>query len=314
MNYCYSIIVYNILFKGSSCQDISISLLFLGMTFSALPAYDSTEDALLSKVHAITGTFGAYDFAPKNDKGPFDWAFTTTKGQSYQLQGKAPTDNDVFGWLNTSIVAPAPLWSMFPVDIDEDGKLEKFEWILVQPKNNGAVYKLDDVSSAGTFKYSDKILLDYTVSGNNVTFSSDTAPVNVPTDPSEDIIIDTPAKAKNAAKASVGFISSAASLTSSLSGLTSLYASPGLRALRYSSTNPCSSGGNMAISVNETALYSGTLDATVNYSNCQESGTTINGSIIMGGSINLSNGSVSNVTMALSDPATLIHTKNTKLF
>jgi hypothetical protein len=70
----------------------------------------------------------------------------------------------------------------------------------------------------------------------------------------------------------------------------------------------------MAISVNETALYSGTLDATVNYSNCQESGTTINGSIIMGGSINLSNGSVSNVTMALSDPATLIHTKNTKLF
>jgi len=72
----------------------SVSLLLT----SSLQAESIVYDELMSVgTYNVMGSFGSYDFAPKGDNGAFDWAFTTTTGAVYQLQGKEPTPTDVFG-------------------------------------------------------------------------------------------------------------------------------------------------------------------------------------------------------------------------
>jgi hypothetical protein len=143
------------------------------LLISSLQAQSLVYDALLNVgTYKVTGSFGPYDFAPTGDNNPFDWAFTTTQGSVYQLQGKAPSDDDVFGWKPVTIDAPEAAWLMFPIsDTDGDGKAT-FDWVMVQPQDNGAVYKLAGVKD-GSFAYSDKINIPYIIDGDHVIFSNE---------------------------------------------------------------------------------------------------------------------------------------------
>jgi hypothetical protein len=151
-------------------------LLFLATLLPASTIEELTQDALISKrSYPITGTFGAHDFA---DAQPaFDWAFTLTNGTSYQLQGNPPNEGDVFGWKAVSIEPPVPAWYMFSLgeDVDGDGS-KKFDWVLLSTDiNKKAAYKLKGETPTGTFDYSDKLDIDYTIQNNQVTISSTTA-------------------------------------------------------------------------------------------------------------------------------------------
>jgi fibronectin type 3 domain-containing protein len=122
--------------------------------------------------YIINGTFGHHDFAGVD--AAFDWAYTVMGGGSYQLQGNPAREDDVFGWKPVSIPTPTAAWYMFPLggDIDGDGVL-KFDWILVYTNmNDKQVYKLNGVNASGNFEYSNKIPVNYAVSGNSITFTA----------------------------------------------------------------------------------------------------------------------------------------------
>ncbi len=129
------------------------------------------ENYLLNKSYYISGSFTHHDFEGVDDA--FDWAFTATNGTVFQLKGKTATDSDVFGWLKVEAeINSSPDWYMFALgsDVDSDGS-EKFDWILVSTNvDRKAVYKLDGVSDEGTFKYSEKIDINYTIEHNKVQF------------------------------------------------------------------------------------------------------------------------------------------------
>jgi hypothetical protein len=166
---------------------LSMALLAAGLTCSyATDVKDLTKDALINNSsYTVTGTFGAYDFAPKGDKDKFDWAFTTTGGDIYQLRGNAPDDKNVFGWAKApaGTPAPEPAWYMFQVDVDGDG-MGKFDWVLLSANGN-AVYKLDGVAADGGFAYAGPIDIDYKVNGNSITTGAK-GTLDAPTPPAED--------------------------------------------------------------------------------------------------------------------------------
>ncbi len=153
-------------------QILSVCAL-LWLTIGNAYAYTPTEDALLSKgSYTINGTFGVHDFS--HAEAAFDWAYTTAKGTSYQLQGIAPTSNDVFGWKTVNITTPKPKWYMFSLgsDVDGDGN-QKFDWVLLSANlNNKSVYKLAGVAENQTFKYSAKLDINYSVNGNTITIDN----------------------------------------------------------------------------------------------------------------------------------------------
>ncbi len=153
-------------------QILTLSAL-LWLTVGNAYAYTPTEDALLNKgIYTIDGTFGSYDFS--DAEAAFDWAFTTANGTSYQLQGVAPTSNDLFGWKAVNITTPEPKWYMFSLgnDVDGDGS-KKFDWVLLSANlNNKSVYKLAGVADNQTFKYSAKLDIDYSVNGNTITINN----------------------------------------------------------------------------------------------------------------------------------------------
>ena len=151
-------------------------LLTMGLTLSTVHADSTVEQALLQTTsYPISGSFSPYDFAPKGDNNPFDWAYTVrSTGTVYQLQGVAPTPKSVFGWkkvdTQSSAARPStPMWYMFQLngDIDGDGTT-RFDWVLVSATGTKAVYKLAGVRENGTFKYSDKLNVDYNIVGNTV--------------------------------------------------------------------------------------------------------------------------------------------------
>ncbi len=149
-----------------------VFLALLGFTYS-LSAEDDVKSFLFSKSFNTQGIFAQYDFKPIGDNDPFDWAFTvTSSGKSYRLQGKEPTDSDVFGWEEVNIVVPTAQWYMFFLgeDVDGDGST-KFDWVLVSSTNQ-AVYKLAGVQPNGTFAYSDKIEIDVSISDSKIVFSA----------------------------------------------------------------------------------------------------------------------------------------------
>lgn len=78
--------------------------------FLSSAAAETVFDANRTKLQAyllstgtfdISGEFSQYDF-PDVDTA-FDWTFTTPAGSVYQLQGIAPSQNDVFGWKAVSV-------------------------------------------------------------------------------------------------------------------------------------------------------------------------------------------------------------------
>jgi len=131
---------------------------------------NTTENVLTTKTtHTLSGTFGHHDFA--NVESAFDWVFTTQGGVSYQLMGQASSNTDVFGWKEADgIDTPTPAWYMFTVDLNGDGKQGKFEWILLSTNmKNKAAYELVGSNDNGTFKYSDKLDIDYNIEGSVIT-------------------------------------------------------------------------------------------------------------------------------------------------
>lgn len=150
---------------------LSAAIVAMGCTsLNAGSIEELTKDALINTAtHTLAGTFGQHDFP--GSENAFDWAFTTTGGDSYQLKGNAPSENDAFGWkLAAGIATPTPQWYMFAVDIDGDGHNSKFEWVLLSTDmNNKAVYKLAGASESGTFLYAGPIDIDYQMDGNTIT-------------------------------------------------------------------------------------------------------------------------------------------------
>ncbi len=117
---------------------------------------------------AVSGEFSQYDFI--GVESAFDWTFTTPSGVVYQLQGNAPTANDVFGWKKVTVTPNEASWYMsYLGDWDSDGN-SKFDWILVSNGSN-AVYKLSGVTDSGNFAYSSKIDVPYTVSNDKTKIS-----------------------------------------------------------------------------------------------------------------------------------------------
>ncbi len=154
-------------------KNIILAFVCIGLTLGTVHAATTVEDALMQKTdYTIVGTFAPYDFEPKGDNSPFDWAFTMlSNGKSYQLQGVAPTPQSAFGWKEVNIAPPSPQWYMFQLDGDIDGDgTKKFDWILSSTNpNNMSSYKLAGVADNGTFQYSDKLNIDYKVEGTMIT-------------------------------------------------------------------------------------------------------------------------------------------------
>jgi hypothetical protein len=277
-----------------------ISLFFLWiLSFNALHAYSALEDLLLSKTHPVAGTFGSYDF--KNTPSSFDWAFTTSMGTSYQLQGNEATEDDLFGWKEVSITTPKAAWAMFPLDVDGDGSVGKFEWILVGSSSE-AVYKLSGISEEGTFEYSDRIALHYSVANGVVTFSTQELPT--PVAPTQDSGSTTPKQATNVVQTTMALIGTTSALTRSLGSLSTLAGAASLRsrsALRTATTKSCSNGGAMTTDIDYNELVAGVLDISVNYKNCQEGPLLQNGRLKLEGNIDLKSYSVSNLFATLDD-------------
>jgi hypothetical protein len=150
----------------------SIALIAIGLTsLSAANIVDITKDALINTTSfTVAGTFGKYDFEPKGDNNKFDWAFTTSNGDVYQLRGAAATEGDVFGWAKApaGTVSPTPAWYMFQVDVDNDGEKGKFDWVLLAAQGSAA-YKLDGVAADGGFAYAGPIDIDYKIDGTKIT-------------------------------------------------------------------------------------------------------------------------------------------------
>ncbi len=118
--------------------------------------------------YAIDGRFGSYNF--ENVKSAFDWVYKTASGSFFQLQGVPPSDSNVFGWNKIKSITMEPTWYMISLgsDIDGDGN-KKFDWILIGINSN-SVYKLAGVKTDGTFKYSEKLNINYEVISNSIIF------------------------------------------------------------------------------------------------------------------------------------------------
>jgi fibronectin type 3 domain-containing protein len=159
--------------NSEGCSDYTMADRGYTSVASSTTIEETVADALIAEgSYTIGGTFGQHDF--ENVVPAFDWAFTTTGGTSYQLQGNAPTAGDVFGWKVADIPMPTPAWYMFALnsDIDGDGS-PKFDWVLVYTDmSNKQVYKLSGVSATGNFLYSEKINVDYTVVGETILFTA----------------------------------------------------------------------------------------------------------------------------------------------
>lgn len=159
--------------NAAGCSDYTMPNRGHAMEEEEPDLEETVANALIAKgSYTIFGTFGQHDF--EGVPSAFDWAFTTNGGTSFQLQGKAATANDVFGWKIADIPPPTAMWYMFPLDsdVDGDGSL-KFDWVLAYTDmNDKQVYKLTGVSGTGDFLYSDVIDVDYTVSGDTILFTA----------------------------------------------------------------------------------------------------------------------------------------------
>jgi len=147
-----------------------LSLLMVIATFNTVNAATDIESVLKSKgSYSVAGTFGQYDFPEASSA--FDWAFTLPTGEVYQLQGKTPSENDLFGWKQVNINPPTAAWYMIYLgaDIDGDGST-KFDWVLINTDGK-SIYKLAGVASNGNFAYSNKLALEAIISEDKKTIS-----------------------------------------------------------------------------------------------------------------------------------------------
>ncbi len=127
-------------------------------------------DALANGEFSITGKYSMYDF-DGDGQDAFDWAFETSEGLIYRLQGEAPTSANVFGWKLVHITPTKPLFIMsYLGDYDHDGD-SRFDWIVVDLKSK-AVYKLEGVNKEGNFEYSDRIEMNPILSDNSLRFET----------------------------------------------------------------------------------------------------------------------------------------------
>ncbi|MEA2111360.1 MAG: hypothetical protein U9P71_04865 [Campylobacterota bacterium] len=175
INYFYRVKACN----DAGCSDFTMADRGFAQALESEPerAVEEIEETVLGLLvsqesYMIGGSFGRHDFA--GVESSFDWAFTTPRGSSFQLQGIPATSGDVFGWAAADIPTPTPAWYMFAlnVDIDDDGTM-KFDWILASTDmNNKMVFKLSGVSGTGEFLYSDRINVNYSISNGEIFFTT----------------------------------------------------------------------------------------------------------------------------------------------
>ncbi|NPA64097.1 MAG: hypothetical protein GXO16_03900, partial [Epsilonproteobacteria bacterium] len=131
---------------------------------------------LLAGPFTKAGTFTRYDFA--GVQSAFDWVFITNDKIVYQLQGKEPSDQDVFGWkrVDVSPKIDENSWNMIYIgDFDNDGD-SRFDWVLyLNRQDTDQIYKLAGVSRQGTFEYEKIDDLVVHMDGSEVTFASSDA-------------------------------------------------------------------------------------------------------------------------------------------
>ncbi len=129
------------------------------------------SSAVAAKVFTFQGVFSQYEFSKDRSKEAFNWVFIDPAGNTSQLLGIEPTSNNVFGWKSIAPLAQTPErnWYMFAADIDGDGKLEKFEWLIVSANpDDSRVYKLAGAKDDNTFLYSDEMDVKYKLVNNQV--------------------------------------------------------------------------------------------------------------------------------------------------
>ncbi|BCD62802.1 hypothetical protein NitYY0826_C1687 [Nitratiruptor sp. YY08-26] len=142
-----------------------IPALLLSISFADVRTF------LLSKSFVKSGTFTPYDFAGVSNA--FDWVFVLNDGKVFQLQGNAPSVNNVFGWKSVDVDPHigSNAWNMIYIgDFDKDGQT-KFDWVLYANQDKiTQIYKLDGVSAQGTFVYKKIDGIRALIDGINVTF------------------------------------------------------------------------------------------------------------------------------------------------
>ena len=126
----------------------------------------------------VNGEFSNYDFPGVTSA--FDWTFTTSANTGmrvFQLQGVAPSESDVFGWKEVSVIPNTVVWYMSYIgDWDHDGD-GRFDWVLTS-NGTGGIYKLSGVSDSGNFAYSSPIDIPYQLSEDQrmITFGDANTP------------------------------------------------------------------------------------------------------------------------------------------
>ncbi len=152
-------------------KKILLASICFAFALTNINAGTIVEDALIANTnYKVSGTFGWYDFPPRGDNSPYDWAFKTTSGIVYQLRGIKPTSSNIFGWKRVNISAPRFSWYMFKLrgDVDGDGST-MFDWVLASTNRQHKIaYKLTGISRNGTFTYSSPLNIDYLVSGTTI--------------------------------------------------------------------------------------------------------------------------------------------------
>jgi len=107
---------------------------------------------LAGKSFDISGWFISHDFAEA--PAAFDWVLVTKSGNVYQLHGKQPTQQSVFGWKKVYIdvsEAQRQYAMIYLGDWDHDGS-GKFDWAIVNLDTH-TINKLAGVTPSGTFLY-----------------------------------------------------------------------------------------------------------------------------------------------------------------
>ncbi|BCD61254.1 hypothetical protein NitYY0826_C0088 [Nitratiruptor sp. YY08-26] len=150
--------------KKISLFVISVTLSF-AMDAPSADYLGSLIDYLKSKSVPVNGTFYQYDFEKDGKIDRSDWLYIANNAQKtpYRLMGKAPTDQDTFGWLLLTTIPKDlnlnnPSGYFVKIDFPKDYELygqkhaSAFSWVYIV---NSKVYKLMGAKSNHDFDYLD---------------------------------------------------------------------------------------------------------------------------------------------------------------
>ena len=128
----------------------------------------NAASAVSGRIFSISGMFSQYPFYSEQSMAAYNWVYTDlASGIVLQLLGNDPTPNDVFGWVQKPEIKYTTLernWYMFSVDINNDGSIGPFEWVIISANpNENRAYKLSGARDNGTFLYSEQMDSTYKI-------------------------------------------------------------------------------------------------------------------------------------------------------